>query len=85
MCCCQIDTLLQAFGAHNSKHDGFAAIIKVNLVTCFQLHAGFIFFKTFSFCQLNAVINAETLCLAMVQEILVTFAVSIHLFLFCSA
>ena len=68
----------QVFAADDGEHDALAAVVEVDLVAGAQLHARFIGLEALLLRELNAVLHAEALGLAVVKEPLVVLAVGLH-------
>ena len=59
----------------DSEHDALAAVIEVDLVAGAQLHTRFVGLEALLFRQLDAVLHAKALGLAVVEELLVVLAI----------
>ena len=75
-----VRTVAQVFAADDGEHDALAAVIEVDLVAGAQLHTRFVGLEALLFRQLDAVLHAKALGLAVVEELLVVLAIGLHRF-----
>ena len=75
-----VRAVAQVFAADDSEHDALAAVIEVDLVASAQLHTRFVGLEALLFRQLDAVLHAKALGLAVVEELLVVLAIGLHRF-----
>ena len=68
----------QRFSADDGQHDSLATVVAVHLVAGLEGHAGLIRHKAPLLGQLDAVVHAQTLGLAVVQKVLVILAIGVH-------
>ena len=79
MRCADVRAVAQVLAADDSEHDALAAVIEVDLVAGAQLHTRFVGLEALLFRQLDAVLHAKALGLAVVEELLV-LAIGLHRF-----
>jgi len=68
----------QRLGADHRQHDALAPVVAVHLVAGFEGHTGLELHKAVLLRQLDAVLHAQPLGLAVVQEVLIILAVVVH-------
>ena len=73
-----IRAVAQVLAADDGEHDALAAVVEVDLVAGGKLHARLVGLEASLLCQLDAVLHAKALGLAVVEEVLVILAVGIH-------
>ena len=75
-----LDALCQAFLSDNRQNQHFSAVVQINLVAGFQLHAPHVGLEALFFSLADALGNTFPLGLPGVDECLVGAAVGLHSF-----
>ena len=64
--------------ADHRQHDALSAVVAIHLIACFQGHTGLERYKPPLLGQLDAVLHAKALGLAVVQKVLIGLAIIMH-------
>ena len=73
-----VRAVAQVLAADDGEHDALAAVVEVDLIAGGKLHACLVGLEASLLRQLDAVIHAKALGLAVVEEVLVILAVGLH-------
>ena len=80
-----VRAVAQVLAADDGEHDALAAVVEVDFVARSKLHAGFIGLEALLLRQLDAVLHAKALGLAVVEEFLVILTIGVHRLFFLRA